>query len=184
MIVSGANAAIAEHWIDDAALWDGVRVLLLQNEIPAPVNLAAARAAHERGVLVCLNAAPFRPIDPELAPAVGMLVVNAVEAEMMGAGVVRTLSDAERAARALVPDLAHEAATAIVTAGGAGAAAAGRDGLVVAVPAEPVEVLSTHGAGDTFVGALAATLARGADLATALRAASVAAALHVATPEG
>jgi ribokinase len=44
-------------------------------------------------------------------------------------------------------------------------------------------VVSTHGAGDEFVGAFAAGLARGHRVEAALAAANAAAALLVATPE-
>ena len=45
----------------------------------------------------------------------------------------------------------------------------------------PVQVHSSHGAGDAFAGALAARLAQGADLPNALGYAQMAAALHVAS---
>jgi len=44
------------------------------------------------------------------------------------------------------------------------------------IPALPIKVVSTHGAGDTFVGSLAADLARGVDVARALDQANRAAA--------
>jgi ribokinase len=45
-----------------------------------------------------------------------------------------------------------------------------------------VNVVSTHGAGDAFIGALAVKLASGAALEDAARFASAAAALHVSAP--
>ena len=50
----------------------------------------------------------------------------------------------------------------------------------VAIAAERVTVVGTHGAGDCFVGALAARLAAGDTLADACRSATAAAARHVA----
>lgn len=47
----------------------------------------------------------------------------------------------------------------------------------------PVEVVSTHGARDEFVGAFAAGLARGDPVEAALAVANAAAASLVATPE-
>jgi ribokinase len=50
------------------------------------------------------------------------------------------------------------------------------------VPAVPARVVDTTGAGDTFTGVLAATLAEGADLAQAVSRAVVAGALSVEQP--
>lgn len=66
--------------------------------------------------------------------------------------------------------------TAIVTAGGDGVAACGRGANPIQLPALPVELVSTHGAGDMFVGTLAATLAAGATLGDSLSVANRAAA--------
>jgi ribokinase len=51
-----------------------------------------------------------------------------------------------------------------------------------AVAAHPVILLDTHGAGDAFVGALAARWASGTLLTEAVRFANAAAALFVSTP--
>lgn len=175
VVVSGANRELDPEAV--AASADAIRgaaVLVLQHEIPDAANVAAARLARETGATVVLNAAPARPL-AGMDGLVDVLVVNAVEAEMLGAGVVDDLAGAGRAAEALLP----MARTAIVTAGGAGVAAATADGASLAVRAHPVARQGSHGAGDVFVGALAARLAGGADLEPAVRYANAAAALHV-----
>ena len=196
IVVSGANSTIDEASI--AACADTIRaswVLLLQSEIPQGANVAAARLARDAGVVVVLNAAPARPIGA-LAGLLDVLVVNTVEAEMLGAGVVDDLASASVAAVRLL----SLAPTVIVTAGGAGVAAAFATPPVpgsshptavapaaapttLTVPAHPVAGAQTHGAGDMFVGALATRLAADAPLVDALRYANAAAALHVGTPE-
>ena len=93
--------------------------------------------------------------------------------------MVDTLDGAVEAARRLVD--AYPAA--IVTAGGEGVAYCDRNGQAFALAAIPVKVVSTHGAGDEFVGAFAAGLARGEPVESAIAAANAAAALLVATPE-
>jgi len=65
----------------------------------------------------------------------------------------------------------------VVTRGAAGALAILRDGTRIEVPALPIEPLDTTGAGDTFVGVLAAALDLGSTLEAALRRASAAAGL-------
>ncbi|SMD06415.1 PfkB family carbohydrate kinase [Primorskyibacter flagellatus] len=174
VIVSGTNLAIDKGHLSDAALWDGAKVLILQNEVPEAVNIAAAEAAHQRGLPVILNAAPYRPMSSEFLGLVDILVVNAVEAEAMCGVAVDSLASAEKAAKVLVEQLP----SVVVTAGGDGLAIADSSGSS-ALPAIPVKLVSTHGAGDRFVGTLAARLCFGDDLETAAEAANLAAAAHV-----
>ncbi|BBE70583.1 PfkB family carbohydrate kinase [Oharaeibacter diazotrophicus] len=176
VVVSGVNRSIA---LPDAAVasWRPGDVLVLQNEVPAAVNRAAAAAAAARGLVVVWNAAPALAPDPELLGHVGVVVVNAVEAEMLGGGAVEDLAAALAAAGRLAGGR-----IAVVTAGGAGVAVAG-PGVAETIAAAAVTVRSTHGAGDCFVGVLAARLAAGDDIATAVRAGNAAAGRLVALTE-
>ena len=176
VIVSGANLAIDAGLLDNPALWDGVQVLVLQNEVDAALNLAAATEARQRGICVVLNAAPARAMPRELAEMVDVLVVNAVEAAMLGAGGVHDLPQALQAAGLL----AQRCRNVIVTAGAKGLALRTAAGLDFTLMAKPVTVQSSHGAGDAFIGTLAAVLATGGDLQSACIAANDAAADHVA----
>ena len=108
---------------------------------------------------------------------VDILVVNGVEAEMLGAEPVGDVDSALAAARSLL----SLAPAVVVTAGEAGVAAATAEGTV-RIEAHQVGPAETHGAGDVFVGALGARLALGDSQAEALRYANAAAALHVSTP--
>jgi ribokinase len=139
------------------------------------LNIAAATAARARGIRTVLNAAPARALPPELVSNIDILVVNAVEAEMMGADPVCCLHSAADAAKGL----AARFEAVIVTAGAKGLAAVGPDDEAFTLPAEKVQVVSSHGAGDAFIGALAAALVQGRPLRDAAKAASHAAALHV-----
>lgn len=181
VIVSGANlaidpAAIVEDW---TTLWRSA-VLLLQNEVPEAVNLAAARAAHALGCRVLLNAAPARPIARALRDLVDVLIVNRVEAAALTGANVVARAQAERAALALQ----RPERDVVITLGADGLLLAPRIGGIVFQPAFSVQQRSSHGAGDCFCGALAARLALGDDLPAACDFARIAAALHVAaTPE-
>ncbi|MEO1091703.1 MAG: PfkB family carbohydrate kinase [Pseudomonadota bacterium] len=179
VIVPGSNWRIGAADVATATVLDTARVLLLQNEVREQVNLLAASKAKAGGATVVWNAAPARPADPALLAVVDIVVVNEIEAEMMGGGEVRDLTSAARAATAL----ADGERQVIVTAGGFGCALATADGTLLELPAHQVEVASTHGAGDAFAGALAARLATGAELARAVTYANVAAAILVRTPE-
>ena len=181
VIVSGANLLLSAAEVDAAdRLFHAAGWLILQQEVPDAANIAAAAKARQQGVRTILNAAPARPFPPPLRGFVDLLIVNEIEAEAMAAVGVDSLATAMAAARRLL-DFAD---AAIVTAGGAGAALASRNGAAVEIPGHSVDLVSTHGAGDCFIGVLAARLARGDGLEPAARYANAAAALRVASPPG
>lgn len=175
VIVSAANLRIDPAAI---ALPADARVLVLQNEVPEAVNLAAARAARGAGARTVLNAAPARAVAPELMALVDVLIVNRVEAaDMLGLPEIGDAAEAARGLAALGP-------RAVIVTLGAGGLVLCEGGATRASPAHPVAVVSTHGAGDAFVGALAARLDAGDALAAAAAFGQAAAALHVSVPEG
>lgn len=176
VVVSGSNrtidvATVSSRW---AALWS-CKVLVLQNEVPEEVNLLAARLARESGARIVLNAAPARELSPALLDLVDILVVNRIEARMLSG-----MSKPEAAAQAL-HSLSRDV---VVTLGGEGLLFMPRCGAMSRIEALKVNMISSHGAGDFFCGALAARLVAGGDLPSALRFASAAAALLVSTPVG
>jgi ribokinase len=171
VIVSAANRSFTGARVGLPA---GCTHLLLQNEVPAVANLRLARAARAAGVKVIWNAAPARA-DRLMPGLTDILIVNRVEA----ADILRkpALNDARTAARDLTL-LGPRAA--IITLGEGGLAL--WDGTPHLMPAIQVPVISTHGAGDAFCGALAAALDQGQSLPEALRLAQGLAALWVSTP--
>ena len=129
-IVSGANLTLgASEFVEDA-VWEDVGLLILQNEIPEAANIAAAAQAHKRGIRTLLNAAPYRPLSEDLVRVVNILVVNAIEAEMSGAGRVCCLHSAAEAARTL----ANRFEVVIVTAGAQGLAALDAEDQMLTLP--------------------------------------------------
>jgi ribokinase len=159
VIVSGSNlktdpTSLAQQW---QAL-GGAKVLVLQNEVPHPVNVAAAQAAHAAGAKVVFNAAPARDVDDDLLNLVDVLIVNRVEAEAMFGMPVRDRASASKALRNR-----HCGKSIVITLGGEGLVV-GQASDVVEIEPIPVKVTSTHGAGDCFVGTLAAQLASGLSL--------------------
>jgi ribokinase len=98
-----------------------------------------------------------------LLSAIDLLVTNEGE-------VTKTGLDPPQLARRLRQGL-------VVTRGAAGATAFLADGSRIEVPALPIEPVDTTGAGDTFVGVLAAALDLGSNLKSALQRASAAAGL-------
>ncbi len=175
VVASGANTAVTADLLAEARLGPGT-TLVCQMEIPAAQTEAALRRARAAGARTVLNLAPARPIDPAALASVDALVVNRVEAEALQGGVGTPLDLARTLA-------ARHRLTCVVTLGGDGAVAVEPDGTAWAIGALAVAVVDTVGAGDAFVGVLAATLDGGAALPDALRRASVAAAL-ACTAEG
>lgn len=174
VIVSASNARFdAEDLdIDDQTQW-----VLLQNELSPAINEAVARRARKVGAKILLNAAPARSQADSLIRSLDLLVVNRVEAADL-----LSIADAALDPASAVVELQEKSSCPIIlTLGGEGLWLA--DGEVAQhVPAYRVPVVSTHGAGDAFVGALAVCLCRGDGFAGAARFASAAAALHVSTP--
>jgi ribokinase len=170
VIVSGANLTVT----GEGAPPQGATHLILQNEIPEPANLAAARAARAVRARVILNAAPARAMAPALLALTDILIVNRGEAEALTG-----LSNFGSAADAL---RARGPTTVIVTLGADGLLCHAEGAPGFAAPAFPARAISAHGAGDMFAGALAARLDAGEALRPALRFAQAAAALHVTTP--
>jgi ribokinase len=174
VIVSGANRLLrpdAVQFPKDCA------ALLLQSEIAEPANLALAGRAREAGLRVLLNATPASPVASDLLSLTDLLVVNRAEAAAL-LGRPEARLDVTRAAE----DLARLGPQAvIVTLGGDGLVIA-EAGRLILQPAHPVKVISTHGAGDAFIGALATEWARGVPLVTATAFGQAAAGLHVSLP--
>ena len=175
VVVSGANlsidaAATAPAW---SSLWEA-KVLLLQNEVPEAVSLAAARAARSRGAQIVLNAAPARKMSAEFLSFVDVLGVNRVEAEMLaGTGDMA----------AALAALHSPTRDVVLTRGGDGLMLLTRDGKRTDIPALAVQLISSHGAGDCFCGALAARLAAGDAIEAACGFATEAAGRFVSTPQ-
>jgi len=176
VIVSGANLMIPPEMIDNPLIWENAAVLVLQNEVAESINIVAAKKAQSLGMIVCLNAAPARPMSAELSALTDILIVNAIEAEALGSNTVSSLDSAALAAE----QLAANFSTVIVTAGGAGVAAASGNTEKIKIPAKSIDVISTHGAGDRFTGVLCAELAAEKPLAAAIAIANERAADFVA----
>jgi ribokinase len=171
MVASGANRDTRAEQVADADLAPGV-TLLCQNEVPPAATFALLERAKARGARTILNLAPAGAAPPPRAlSALDVLVVNEAEG-----GLVAGQSEAAGVAAFARALARRHRLTCVVTLGAAGAIAIGpEDGQrIAALPVEPVD---STGAGDAFVGVLAASLDLGQDLGVALRRARVAAGL-------
>lgn len=170
VVASGANERALPHPL--ASRIGCQDTLLLQYELPGPTVAAAARIAKTRGARVVLNAAPAGPPPSGLLDYVDILVVNEHEATVI-AKVEGTASDFRSFAMSF--SSAHSAAV-IVTLGARGALLV-HDGNAFEITAPGVSVVDTTGAGDAFIGALAASIDEGDSLQDALNFAVVAGSL-------
>ena len=145
-------------------------VVVVQCEVAVDVVTAAVRAGHAAGATVVLNWAPVIPLPADLVATTSVVVVNQAEAA--------ALADRPDApADELAENLQRRFGGAVlVTLGAAGSVAATPRGTV-RVPSVPASaVLDTTGAGDSYVGTLAAALAAPpADLPDAMAVAAAAA---------
>jgi ribokinase len=184
IIVPGAAALLDETDIDAARpAIASSRAVMVQLEIPTAATVYAARVARELGAEVVLNASPAPASATALPDAlwrlVDLLVVNGLEASRIGARSVPTPDTAVEVAAAIRERLGVP--TVVVTLGGQGVAAVTPSDRLK-LPAWPVDVVQTVGAGDAFAGTLVAELASGAPFARALSYATAAGALAVTRP--
>jgi ribokinase len=165
-VAPGANASARSDQVPDDLL-RAKTTLVTQMEVPPSETALLIRRLRARGGHSLLNLAPTLPIDLALLEEIDLVIAN--EGEVAATGL-----DPRQLANRLRKGL-------VVTRGAAGALAILRDGIRIEVSALAIEPIDTTGAGDTFVGVLAAALDLGSTLETALHRASAAAGLACLT---
>jgi ribokinase len=171
----GANRAddgLAER---ASQVMDEGDIVLAQGEISADVITEVSRRAVEVAHRFILNLAPVGLLSPAVIAEADPLVLNESEA----ADLARMLGHGGASFEELVKRIARRCRSLVITRGAAGALVV-EAGHTTSIPAHPTIVVDTTGAGDAFVGALAAALADGLTLVEASHRASAAAALAVA----
>jgi ribokinase len=172
IIVTGANDLLSVDDLERArSAIAAAGVLVCQLELPVETSLAALRIAREEGVPTIFNPAPAREELPEeLYRLSDVICPNEPETELLTG-----LEAGDEAARAL---LARGAGAIVLTLGERGCLVVD-GGQTTHVPIEPVQAVDTTGAGDAFVGSLAAFLAAGRGLADSAERANRIAAISV-----
>jgi ribokinase len=177
VVIPGSNALVSADDVSVVPLVKG-DVAVSQFEIPLPTIAAFFRRARAAEATTLLNPAPAQKFGRELLELVDILVLNETE---LGFLAGTELSDSDEAVRII--DVARQLQaradqTICVTLGKRGVLAlAGQEEFPV--PGRVVKAVDTTGAGDCFVGALAAQLADEVPLRTALAFANAAASISV-----
>lgn len=159
LVVSGANALVAPAQVD---AWAGAigqaEVVICQGELSASTTAAVARQVRGRWVL---NLAPVIDLDPAVTRLADPLVVNQHEAALV---LTQLGGRSDGSPESLVTALRDQGiASVVLTLGADGALVADATGLSQ-IRSPKVQAVDTVGAGDAFVGALAARLSDGRSL--------------------
>ncbi len=190
-VASGANATVTPEAVADRLARDAPvpgDVVVACNEIPSDAVLVALQAGRSRGATTVLNPAPAAGLQREHLDVTDVLVPNRGELASLtatGDSASRSAADDDAVvemARSLLGSAGADSrvgvgAAVIVTLGSRGAVVVRGDREPFWIDSPPVTAVDTVGAGDTFVGALAAALAEGRTLDDAARRAVVAASL-------
>lgn len=133
VVAPGANASLAPSDVKIG----GIPGVIVQFEIP---ELTVEEVAQQATELLCVNAAPARPIGEVVRKRADVIIVNELE---------RAELDAE---------LERFEGLLVLTLGPAGAVAYRRGRQVAKATPPPVRAIDTVGAGDAFVGAFVVSL--------------------------
>ena len=145
------NAEDVEEFADEIK---GANILLINNEVPQPVNDRAVEIAKKFGVKIILNPAPYRESKKEFLDKIDLFTPN--EHEKKGLENYKNVVETQSEMGVFIRE------------------------LNISIPAVKVEkVVDTTGAGDTFNGVLAANLAEGQDIISACEKANLASAIKV-----
>lgn len=177
IVVPGANFELTPNDIDflkdKIAAYD---IVILQNEIPTEVNLAAAKIAKANGVPVMLNPAPYRELPPELISCLTYISPNEHEAADIAGIVLEKQDDVSKAISKI-----HKmgATNALITLGKRGCAFSNEGSLQYGDSVNSGKVIDPTAAGDSFIGAFCTAVATGADIPDALKFANCTAGITV-----
>jgi ribokinase len=157
--VPGANERLTPLDMEEIRpLIRGAAMMVLQCEIPMETVYRAIALAADFGTPVILNPAPYRGLDlGRIARSVTYLVPNETEAAAIWGRQVESVEQAKDCASWLH---ANGIECVIITLGAEGCVIAD-DQPARHYPGHRVAAIDTTGAGDAFIGCLAASLAAG-----------------------
>jgi ribokinase len=177
VVVPGANALVCTADVAAPALAKG-DIAVSQFEIPLPTISAFFKRAHAAGATTILNPAPAIEFDAQMLDLVDILILNESELGFLAKTELRDTDDQTRFIDAVRSLKTGKDQIICLTLGRRGVLAL-VNGSPLVVPGRTVEAVDTTGAGDCFVGAVAAQLAGGKSIRDALDYANSAASICV-----
>jgi ribokinase len=177
IVIPGANALVDTADVAAPTLAKG-DIAVSQFEIPLPAIGAFFKRARAAGATTILNPAPAIEFDRELLDLVDILILNETELGFLTDTELLDTDDYSRFIGAAQLLQTSKDKTICVTLGKRGIVAL-TAGKPVAIPGRAVTAVDTTGAGDCFVGAVAAQLAGGKPIRDALDYANAAASICV-----
>lgn len=170
----GANYEVTSDQVPDELLVPG-NTILMQMEIPVENNWDVIRRANAKGARTILNLAPVGPVPEDVLNSLDILIFNEGEAQDYAALAGLETDNIPRAMARLARQYKL---TVVLTMGRKGCLWLAPDGGGWGCKTlENIELVDTTGAGDTFIGVLAACLEEGKSVEDGLHRASVAAGL-------
>lgn len=166
IVSGGANRLLTPEDIMAAA--ESIRsadILVCQLEIPLETVHSALRLAKDNHVPTVLNAAPICVLPDDLLKLVDHLIVNETEAMQLSGYSIHELEDVEQGSAIL---LGKGIGRVVITMGAKGVNGVDAEERIY-IPAYPVDVVDTVGAGDAFVAAYALSVAQGRTLTDTLK---------------
>ena len=175
-VASGANMHFEASMLRDQPRSDEVWVAQFETPLAATQEILAR--AHQAGARTVLNLAPFTEHPADLLNSVDVAVLNEIVLSHATGTPVDASSPRDSVVAACNILRGRGARAVIATLGARGALVVSAAGVDF-IAAIPTKVVDTTGAGDCFVGALAARLAAGLTPTEAARFASAAASCSV-----
>jgi ribokinase len=180
IVVPGAASSITPADIEAAAdAITAAKVFVTQLEQPVGAARRGLEIARAAGVATVLNPAPAAPMQEDIYILCDYVIPNESEASSLTGLNVSSAEDARGAGDVL---LKKGAGAVLITLGEKGAVFHTRERSVFLPAFSAGRAIDTVGAGDAFVGAFAAALARDMDPLDAARFASAAAGISVTRP--
>ena len=177
VVIPGANALVSAADVEAPVLAKG-DIAVSQFEIPLPAISIFFKRARAAGATTILNPAPAIEFSRELLDLVDILILNETELGFLTKTELRDTDDYPRFIDAVRSLQINKDKIICVTLG--------KRGIVALIDGQPhtdlgraVKAVDTTGAGDCFVGAVAAQLAGGKPIHDALHYANMAASICV-----
>ena len=175
VVDSEANRLVSPQYLrDHEDCFEKAEYCILQREIPDETVREARALCRKHQVKIVWNPSPVEHVNVQDLMGVDTLVPNEHEAEILCGRPVDQMSEDDWN-RFLDQ---YQIGNLVLTLGDQGCLVIDKDRNRIRIPAMKCHVVDTTGAGDTFLGALAACLAEGEGFERAARFANVAGALQ------